>query len=89
MPAMLEVNGLTKHFPITRGFPKRTVGWLTVDCSQVEDSGIVSVTLNLGSQGDLDPTTSSATCKPATFCARPESGPQECKASTVAQRSTR
>ena len=29
MPAMLEVNGLTKHFPIARGFPKRTVGWLT------------------------------------------------------------
>src|SRR5262245_31807542 len=28
MPAMLEVNGLMKHFPITRGFPKRTVGWL-------------------------------------------------------------
>src|SRR5215471_18377784 len=28
MPAILEVNGLMKHFPITRGFPKRTVGWL-------------------------------------------------------------
>ena len=28
MPAMLEINGLTKHFPITRGFPKRTTGWL-------------------------------------------------------------
>ena len=28
MPAMLEINGLTKHFPITRGFPKRTRGWL-------------------------------------------------------------
>lgn len=28
MPTMLEVNGLTKHFPITCGFPKRTVGWL-------------------------------------------------------------
>ena len=28
MPAMLEINGLTKHFPLTRGFPKRTRGWL-------------------------------------------------------------
>lgn len=28
MSAILEVNSLTKHFPITRGFPKRTMGWL-------------------------------------------------------------
>jgi cell migration-inducing and hyaluronan-binding protein len=47
-----------------------TVGWLKVDCSQVASSGIVTVTVDLSGRDDLNPATSSATCKPATFCGR-------------------
>jgi len=52
-------------------------GWLSVKCL---GDGIVSVTVDLKARSDLDPATSGATCKPATFCARDPAKKQACAA---------